>query len=160
MKQSRVEIELEDVDVSPSKLKKPKSILSKRNLKLDELTDSDLSSEKQESEKYPEIKKAESVRDKKKKGALSSGKKKKPCKSERVVRFHEDLEAEGGDDESSNSSMTNQYGNKTPSKKGQQPSQQSGSDKSVEYVPGFFAKLFNFNNNLKFEDSLSKSNSS
>ena len=45
MKKSRIEIELEDVDNSPSKLKKPKSILSKRNMEVDDATDSDLSSE-------------------------------------------------------------------------------------------------------------------
>ena len=45
MKKSRVEIELEDVDISPSKLKKPKSILSKRNMEVENASDSDLSSE-------------------------------------------------------------------------------------------------------------------
>lgn len=45
MKKSRVEIELEDVDISPSKLKKPKSILSKRNMEVEDASESDLSSE-------------------------------------------------------------------------------------------------------------------
>lgn len=110
-----------------------------------------MSSEQQ----YPEIKKAESVRDEKK-GPLAT-KKRKGCKSERVVRFHEDLEAEGGEDESSASSLTNQYGNKSGSKKAVAASHSS--ERSAEYKPGFFAKVFNFKNNLKFEDSLSKSDS-
>ena len=45
-------------------------------------------------------------------------------------------------------------------KKYVKPLSRQSDEKSTEYQPGFFAKLFNFNNNLKFEDSLSKSDSS
>lgn len=133
LKRSRVEIQLDDVELSPSKLKKPKSILSKRNL--DEY-DSDVSSvEKSISQKLDLVPRK------------STTPKKKGCKSERMVRFHDDLEVEGG--ESSASSLSNEYGNKTQTKRGDDP--QSNSAKSSDDKPGFFAQLFNFRQNLKFE---------
>ena len=75
-----------------------------------------------------------------------------------MVRFHEDLEAEGGEGESSGSSLSNQYGNKSAIKKEETPVPSSSSDsRSSKKEAGLFAKIFNFKNNKKFEESMSKS---
>lgn len=75
-------------------VKKPKSILSKTKKYND--TDSELSSEFSKNVSL----KVRSEKNKTKiKNYISAKKSKKGCKSEKVVRFHEDLEAEGGDSE-------------------------------------------------------------
>jgi hypothetical protein len=94
-----------------------------------------------------EPKKAESTRIQKE-NSPSTKRIKKSCRSERVVRFHDDLEHEGG--ESSSSNFSNEYGNKSEAKN-------MSTERSTERKsPGFFNSLFNFNQ--KFEESSSRSN--